>query len=92
METGDEAEGTLGCLQEGDDGEVGCRRACIGEPPPDPLGRDHRTGPWQRTGTVGEGDPAHPDDTCGGGCSGAISAFEKDLVVFDLILMDLLFQ
>ena len=35
----------------------------MGEPPPDPLGRDHRTGPWQRTGAIGEGGPAHPDDT-----------------------------
>ena len=24
------------------------------------------TGPGQRTGVVGEGGPAHPDDTCGG--------------------------
>ena len=24
------------------------------------------TGPWQRTGAVGEGGPAHPDDTHGG--------------------------
>ena len=26
----------------------------------------HCTGPWQRTGVVGEGDPAQPDDTCRG--------------------------
>ena len=32
---------------------------------PIPLGGDHRTGPWQRTGIVGEGGLAHPDDTCG---------------------------
>jgi len=25
----------------------------------------HRTGPWQRTGVVGEGGLIHPDDTCG---------------------------
>ena len=28
METGDETEETPRCLQEGDDGEVGCSRAC----------------------------------------------------------------
>ena len=67
-ETGDETEETPRCLREGDDGEVSCSRACTGEPPPDPLGGDHRTGPWQRTGAVGEGvavgegGPAHPDD------------------------------
>ena len=38
----------------------------MGEPPPDPLGGDHSTGPWQRTGAVGEGGPAHQDDTHGG--------------------------
>ena len=38
----------------------------MGEPPPNPLGGDHRTGPWQSTGAVGEGGLAHPDDTCGG--------------------------
>ena len=38
----------------------------MGEPPSDPLGGDHHTGPWQKTGAVGEGGPAHPDDTCGG--------------------------
>ena len=42
------------CLQEGDDGEVSCSRTCVGAPPPDPLGGDHCTGPWQRTGVVGE--------------------------------------
>ena len=26
---------------------------------------DVRTGPWQRTGVVGEGGLTHPDDTCG---------------------------
>ena len=51
--TGDETEGTPGCLQEGDDGEVGCSGPCVKEPPPGPLGGDHRTGPWQRTGAVG---------------------------------------
>ena len=48
------------------DGEVSCSRACVGEPLPDPVGGDHCTGPWQRTGAVGEGGPVHPDDTCGG--------------------------
>ena len=38
----------------------------MGAPPSDPLGGDHHTGPWQRTGAVGEGGPAHPDDPCGG--------------------------
>ena len=28
------------------------------EPPPDPLGGDYHTRPWQRTGAVGEGGPA----------------------------------
>ena len=28
-----------------------------------PLGEDNSTGPWQRTGAVGEGGPAYPDDT-----------------------------
>ena len=36
------------------------------ESPPDPLGGDHSAGPWQRTGAVGEGGPAHPDDTLRG--------------------------
>ena len=31
---------------------------------PDSLGGDHSTGPWQE-GAVGEGGPAHPDDTLG---------------------------
>ena len=39
----------------------------MGETPPDPLGGDHSAGPWQRTVAVGEGSPAHPDDTLGGG-------------------------
>ena len=30
-------------------GEVGCSGACVGEPPPEPLGGDHSAGPWQRT-------------------------------------------
>ena len=62
---GDEAEGTPRCLREGDDGEVSCSGTCVGAPPLDPLGGDHHTGPWQRTGVVGEGGLAHPDDTCG---------------------------
>ena len=66
MKTGDKTEGSLGCLYEGDDGEVSGSRACVGESPPDPLGRDHCAGPWQRTGTVGEGGPAHQDDTLRG--------------------------
>ena len=37
----------------------------MGAPPPDPLGGDHRTGPWQRIGVVGKGGLAHPDNTCG---------------------------
>ena len=36
------------------------------ESQPDPLKEDHRAGPWQRTVAVGEGGPAHPDDTLGG--------------------------
>ena len=64
-ETGDETEGTPRCRRERDDGEVSCNRACVEAPPPDPLGGDHRTGPWQRTGVVGEGGLAHPDDTYG---------------------------
>ena len=65
METGDEAEGTPRCLREGDDREVSCSGTCVGAPPPDPLGGDHRIGPWQRTGVVGEGGLAHTNDTCG---------------------------
>ena len=38
----------------------------MGEPPPDPLGGDYSAGPWQRTGAVGEGGSAHPDDTLRG--------------------------
>ena len=79
-ETGDEAEGTPRCLRERDDGEVSCSGTCVGAPPPDPLvvsrgqtlpggvwprETNPRTGPWQRTGVVGEGGLAHPDDTCG---------------------------
>jgi len=37
----------------------------VGAPPPNPLGGDHRTGPWQRTGVVGERGLALLDDTCG---------------------------
>ena len=65
-EIGDETEGTLGCLQEGDDGEVSCSGAlCVGESTSDQLG-DHSAGPWQRKRAVGEGGPAHPDDTLRG--------------------------
>ena len=35
----------------------------MGESPSDPLGGDHSAGSWQRTGAVGEGGPAHPDNT-----------------------------
>ena len=42
METRDETERTPRCLREGDDGEVSCSEACMGEPPPDPLGGDNR--------------------------------------------------
>ena len=38
METGDVTEEKLGCLQEGNDEEVSCSGACMGESPPDPLG------------------------------------------------------
>ena len=38
METGDMTEEKLECLQEGNDGEVSCSGACMGESPPDPLG------------------------------------------------------
>ena len=38
----------------------------MGESPCDRLGGDHSAGPWQRTGAVGEGGPAHPDDTLRG--------------------------
>ena len=61
--TGDKTEGTPGCLREGDDGEVSYSGACVGESPSDRLGGDHSAGPWQRTGAVAEGGPAHPDDT-----------------------------
>ena len=40
--------------------------ACMGESPPDQLGGDDSAGSWQRTGTVGEGGPAHPNGTLGG--------------------------
>ena len=66
METGDKTEGTLGRLREGNDGEVSCSRACMGESPSDRLGGEHSAGPWQRTGAVAEGGPAHPDDTLRG--------------------------
>ena len=66
METGDKTEGTPRCLREGNDGEVSCSGACVGESPFDRLGGDHTAGPWQRTGAVGEGGPAYPDDTLRG--------------------------
>ena len=37
----------------------------MGAPPPDSLGGDHHTRPWQRTGVVGEGGLAHPDNNRG---------------------------
>ena len=40
--------------------------ACVGEPPPDQLRGDIGAGPWQRTGAVGEGGPAHLDNTLRG--------------------------
>ena len=66
LRTGDETDRTLRCLRVGDYGEVGCSGACVREPPPDPLGGDHSAGPWERTGAVGEGGPAHSNDTLGG--------------------------
>ena len=36
------------------------------ESPSNRLGGDHSAGPWQRTRAVGEGGPAHPDDTLRG--------------------------
>ena len=65
-ESGDKTEGPPRCLREGDDGEVSCSGACMGDPPPDPLGGDYSDGPQQKTGTVGEGGPVHPDDTLRG--------------------------
>ena len=65
-ETGDETEGTRGCLQEGDDGEVSCNGACVEESPSNRLGGHHIAGPRQRTGAAGEGGTAHPDDTLRG--------------------------
>ena len=59
METGDETEGTTGCLHEDDDEEV----VCSGEPPPDPLGGDHSAGPWRGIGAVGDGGPTYLDST-----------------------------
>ena len=38
----------------------------MGEQPPHPLGGDNSAGPRQRTGAVGEGGLAHPDDTLTG--------------------------
>ena len=38
----------------------------MGESPPNPLGGNHSAISWQRTGAVGEGDHAHPDDTLRG--------------------------
>ena len=39
----------------------------MGESPPDAPGGDYSGGPWLRTVAVGEGSPAHPDDTRDGG-------------------------
>ena len=33
---------------------------------PSGLGEDHTAGPWQKTGAVGEGGPAHSDNSHGG--------------------------
>ena len=33
----------------GDDGEVSCSGACVGESPSNPLGGDQSAEPWQRT-------------------------------------------
>ena len=61
METGDEAEGTPGCLREGM-----MEKSAVGEHAREnhhPIDwEDHSAGPWQRTGAVGEGGPAHPDE------------------------------
>jgi len=38
----------------------------MGELPPHPLGGDYSTGPWKRTGAVGEGGLAYSDDTLRG--------------------------
>ena len=62
-ETGDETEGTPRCLRKGDDREVSCSGACMGESPSDRLGGDQSAGLRQRTGAVADGGSAHPDDT-----------------------------
>ena len=62
-ETGDKTEGTPRFLREEDD-DVGCM--CGRTPTPSTGRRPHSAGPWQRTGTVGEGGPTHPDDTLRG--------------------------
>ena len=67
-ETGDQTEGTSGHLRERYDGEIGCGRACVGEPPPHQLGGDFSAGQgWRSRGTTVEGGPSHPDDTCNRG-------------------------
>ena len=63
METGDKTEGTLRHQRDGDGREVGCSRACMGEPPPNSLGGEDSAGLWQRTGAIGEAGPAHLVDT-----------------------------
>ena len=38
----------------------------MGESLSGPLGADHSAGPWWKTGAVGEGGSAHPDNTLRG--------------------------
>ena len=94
-ETGDETEGTPRCLPEGDDGEVSCSRACMGESPPYPLGGDHSSGPWQRTGDETEGTPRclwHPQRNAStkmenrklDSCDEEAGREEKSSLTFDL--------
>ena len=47
-----------------DDGKkgVGCNRACMGQPPPNPMGGDIGAKPRQRTGAAGKGDFTQPDN------------------------------
>ena len=77
-----------------DDGEVSCSGACMGESPSDPLEGYHSTGPWQRTGAVGEGSPAHPDDTLRGSpwllecCDEEAGREEQSSSTFDLLLVE----
>jgi len=68
LETGGENEGVLGYLQERDDGEVGCCRACVGELPHHQLRGDISAGQGQETRieTTAEGGSESPGDTSGG--------------------------